>query len=72
MLDLFVEIDAEENPEEGKQVHLDRKSYGERDQNEVESERWADTRSHGRGEDFLNRALLRNNDRENFSEDPAE
>lgn len=70
LLDVFVEVDPDEHPEDAQNVNLNVESKDKFDQDKVDGERRVDTRVKVRRENALNGAL-RCHDVENLPEYPA-
>ncbi len=68
---MFVEVDADEHPENAQNIDFQVESQDEFDQHEVDGQRWVDPWIKIRRENALNGALRRH-DMENLSEYPAE
>lgn len=69
-LDVFIEIDSDEHPEDAQNVDFNVEPKDEFDQDKIDGERWINTRVIIRRENTLNGAL-RCHSVENLPEDPA-
>lgn len=54
MLDVLVDVDAENGAEKREEVEFDRKSYRKLEENQIKRDGWLDARSNGGREDILN------------------
>ena len=69
--DLFVDEDAQQDADEGEEVHLQREPHGDREEPEINLHRRGESGMHGLRKDVLNDS--RGEDRgQDFTEQPAE
>jgi len=71
LLDILVKIDAEKHPKKAEEINFKRKTHGEFDQDQIDSQWWADAGGKTGGENRLNRALG-GHDPKDFPQYPAQ